>query len=119
MARDTYTKEQKAALETMKQDGLELGAARKEFVNKILLPDGKVGKNIAALRAAGAAALAEAVSNKDFKAAAIIQEKLRELDEHIEQKRFLFIAGDDGMPLIYFQCAVAGNTDVYPEEAEK
>lgn len=35
-----------------------------------------------------------------------------ELDEHIEQERFLFVLGDHGLPVIYYQCAVADNPDL-------
>lgn len=119
MPRDTYTKEQRDALEGMKEEGLELGAARKEFVNRILLPNGKVTKDLDAMRNAIQKPLQEAAKAEDYKKAAILRDKLAEFDEHIAQKRFLFVMGDDEMPLIYFQCNVSHNEDLYPKEAEK
>lgn len=119
MARDTYTKEQREALEKMKHKGLDDGAARPEFVNKILLADGKVSTDLAGMRKALNGHIDEAVEVEDYKGAAGLQAKLRELDEHVSQKRFLVVADDEGLPLIWFQCAVKHNRDVYPKEASK
>jgi hypothetical protein len=119
MPRDTYTKDQREALEGLKHKGLELGAARKEFVNRILLADGKVSKDVAGLRQVMAEAITKASEAEDFKGAAALQDRLREFDEHVAQKRFLIVADDDGLPLIWFQCAVPHNEDVYPKEATK
>lgn len=116
MARDTYTTEQLAAIETMKHPGLKLGAARAEFVNRVLLPNGKVSKDLNAMRNAITNALAAAVKAEDYRGAAVVRDKAVELEDHIAQKRFLFVMGDDEQPLIYFQCYVDGNPD-NPEEA--
>lgn len=37
-----------------------------------------------------------------------------EFEQHIEQGRFLFVLSDFGLPVVYFQCAVAGNPDLPP-----
>lgn len=119
MARDTYSQEQLAALETMKQPGLELGAARPEFVNKALNPDGHIDQDPSAVVARAQADLSRILAIEP-KTPAVLRdatrasERLAEIQEHIAQNRFLFVLDDDGFPLIYFQCAVPGNPDVFP-----
>ena len=114
--RRTYSEQQRAALETMKQDGLELGAARPEFVNKTLNPDGSTGDAAAIVTRAQddlARILATEPKTPDvLRAATRASERVAEIQDHIAQNRFLFVLDDAFLPLIYFQCAVPGNPDV-------
>jgi len=117
MARQTYTTEQLAALEEMKQEGLELGAARAEFVNKILQADGTVSDDIANIAREAGQRVADILSGDTsdpvvLQSATEAARKAKEIDAMIAEDRFLFIAGDDGLPIIYFQCATPGNPDV-------
>lgn len=53
-----------------------------------------------------------AESNRANAAATAAEALALELDDHIEQERFLFVLSDHGLPVIYYQCAVAGNPDL-------
>lgn len=112
-----FTEEQLVALETLKQPGLELGAARAEFVNKVLLPDGSMSSDIDAVVSA-AQARVPAILGGDtsnpavLRAAADAAAKVQEIHAHIGEERFLFVVDQEQVPVIYFQCAVPGNPDV-------
>ena len=97
-----YTDAQWAALTGVKQTTpkLKYGAARPEFVNRVMLPDGSISDDLAPVRAAAATQDVRESGN------------LSELESHIAQGRFLFIVDADLVPRIYFQCAVPGNPDV-------
>lgn len=93
----SYTQEQYAMLEaTIKQPGLQLGAAKAQYVNKTLCPDGTVVDDLDALR----------------EAAAESEEHAEHLEAHIDERRFLFVVNEEGVPVVFFQCAVPGNPDV-------
>jgi hypothetical protein len=105
-------------------------------VNHLLLPNGQLSSDIAAMLSAAkaaetlivdeidrghAAAMAQPEARRPdaLAAAAIAADRLRQLyptrrdiRQHLAEDRFLFILGDHGLPIIYFQCAVAGNLDV-------
>lgn len=112
-----YTKEQLETLETLKHEGLRLGAARAEFVNHILAPDGSVSSETGLMQASVRELLAEILagdtSDPELLAAATsLAIKGKEIDAHIAESRFLFVVDDLCIPQIYFQCAVPGNPDV-------
>ena len=89
--RNTYTPEQLATLDTLKTDKYTLGVARTEYVNQCLQPDGTLTD-----------------------CTAIVARDVAEVADHAAQERFLFVMGDDGLPLIYFQCDVPHNPDLPP-----
>lgn len=125
-----YTDAQYAALEKLKHTApkLKYGAAKKDYVNRVLLPDGKISKDLDAVRKA--IAKAETADRAELDAflkenqAAIVKDELTpeqrqrlvnlrenarhrlgdEFEEHIRQKRFLFIVDAELIPRIYFQC---------------
>lgn len=112
-----YTKEQLETLETLKHEGLRLGAARAEYVNHVLAPDGSVssetGSMQASVREIMADLLAGDTSDPELLAAATsLAIKGKEIEAHIAENRFLFVVSENCIPLIYFQCAVPGNPDV-------
>jgi hypothetical protein len=119
-ARQTYTDQQRAALETLKAYRPDdFGAARPEFINHVLDPQGNVNSDVGAVVAKADAEVGRILSIEPktpdvLREATRAAERAAELRDHIEQNRFLFVLGDDGLPLIYFQCAVAHNRDVYP-----
>jgi hypothetical protein len=119
-----YTEEQLASLEKMKQKGLELGAARKEFVNHILCPDGTVISDVKTMLKHASDRVAELLADAGgdaakLRAAANAADKRGEIEDHIAQNRFLFVVDENMTPVIYFQCATPGNPDVYPPKVPK
>ena len=118
-----YTAEQEATLASMKLDGLPEGrhAARAEFVNRVLRPDGSIG-DLAEMRAAAQEEVTTILSSGATDSASLqkamdASRKLEEIDAMAAQNRFLFVVDENHLPVIYFQCAVPGNPDVYPEAA--
>jgi hypothetical protein len=133
-----YTDAQWNALEALKQTEpkLKFGAARPEFMNKIMLIDGTLNDDHDAVKAACAAAdAADIVRLNEFLSAngdAVLHDTLdaaqrrelvnlrhhakhnlvEEFEDHVNQQRFLFIVDADLVPRIYFQCAVPENPDV-------
>ena len=109
------TPEQISAIETMKQEGITDTTARAEFANKVLATDGTVSTDtvgmVAATKAAVQKHLSEGSETEHLEKATAASRKVREVEEHLEQGRFLFVVDEDGIPLVYFQCAVAGNPD--------
>lgn len=127
----SYTAEQLEAIEGMKHPAYVLGIADKQYVNKVLHPDGTLSDDLQAV--------IDAVREKFVEASTVAQEamagfgefdgataeelqkalgdarlwagKVEELEDHIGQKRFLFTVDQDCMPMVYFQCAVEGNPD--------
>jgi hypothetical protein len=96
---------------SIKQEGLELGAARAEFVNHLLLPDGTIEDTAADMLANAREAVTTALTEGgDVVNAAAA---LRAIELHLAEARFLFVVDETLAPLIFFQCAVAGNPDVY------
>jgi hypothetical protein len=111
-----YTVEQLAALEGMKDRAYTFGIARAEFANTVLQPDGSHSTDLAAVTAAAKAQLNTALSGDTDNPAVLDQAKrLAELAQqiryHIKQNRFLFVVGDDHLPIIYFPCATPDNVD--------
>lgn len=88
-----YTDAQWAALEKVKHTSpkLKLGAAKKQFINQVMLADGRVVKDLAVVRKAAATVPATEPGN------------LAELEAMLAQKRFLIIVDVDHIPRIYFQ----------------
>jgi hypothetical protein len=127
------TQEQWDAFEKALDPNAPVRAAKAEFVNHFLLPDGTIERNeeyhasmIAkaerdkddAIRAAHAALdgndPAEAL--RAAEAAAHATARRGEVEDHLAQSRFLFAVDEEGMPVVYFQCAVSGNPDVFPPQ---
>jgi hypothetical protein len=119
--RTTYTEQQLAAVNGMKQGGLRLGAVPAAFVNNVMAPDGTLSHDVEGMLARANGEVARILATEP-KTAAVLRDATRaaersaEIEEHVSQKRFLFILGDDLLPLIYFQCATEGNPDVQPAE---
>lgn len=111
-----YTKEQLAAIEEMKQEGLQDGAARAEFANHTLAADGTVSSDtdtmLSAVRNSVASILSSGTDPENMEKATAASRKVREVEQHLEQERFLFVLDAEGIPQIYFQCATPGNPDV-------
>jgi hypothetical protein len=116
-SRQTYSPTQRVALETVKQEGLPLGAARPDFVNHVMYENGFISADTQPMIDKASAELARILAIEP-KTPDVLREATRasEIQDHIAQNRFLFIADDDGLPLIYFQCATPGNPDVFPQE---
>jgi hypothetical protein len=134
----SYTVEQLLKLEDLKDRRFTLGTARADVMNHVLHADGSMtttpGGVVAAVRAALTAALKEASdllvpvageteeeeverlskSHAASTRATDLNAKLREVNEAVRQKRFLFIVDEDELPVVYFQCAVDGNPDLPP-----
>ena len=89
-----YTDAQWAAIEKLKHTApkLKLGAAKKRYVNHVLLADGKISKDLAPVRKAAATVAPNEPGN------------LHELEAAIAQKRFLIVVDVDHIPRIFFQC---------------
>lgn len=105
-------------VESIKQVGLQMGAARAEFVNHVLFSDGTIGDNhqvvLTALNTLRAAALSgDVTDNKVLEVALACGRKIEEVLAHAAENRFLFVVDANGVPSVYFQCAVDGNPDVY------
>lgn len=113
--RSTYTAAQLATLDTVKDPAFALGIARQEFVNHVLEADGSITDSPAAFAAILDEAIAGLVADASAESLAAAAEAARlkvEIAEHIAQARFLFVVGDAGIPIIYFQCATPDNPDL-------
>lgn len=112
----SYTDEQRVALAKTYKPGLRLNAAKAKFANHVLYADGKIDDNVGALvkniDKAVKAAIAAGSDEVTLRKAADLAAKKKEVENHIEQKRFLFVLDKDDVPVIYFQCAVPNNPDV-------
>jgi hypothetical protein len=134
-----YTDAQYRALDGLKETGIPLlrGAARAEFVNKVLMPDGTISDDLAPVRAAAAEAEQEGPAklrafgdaHHDEILAGTLSPELRvqlaelqreasharvdELEDHLAQQRFLLVVDADNVVRIWFQCAVEHNPDVH------
>ena len=129
-----FSVEQLEKLETMKDKAFEDGVAKKSFVNHILLPDGTVTedlkKMIREIKKRAKELMQEATNSLDDDEASSSPEdggppKIdllmanargvvavgKEIQEHIDQKRFLFIVDEHFVPRVYFQCATDNNPD--------
>ena len=97
-----FTDQQWAALGALKETATKLryGAARAEFVNKVLLADGTVSDNLDPVRVAAAMQRPDEPGN------------LAELQDALAQRRFLLVVDADMVPRTYFQCFVPNNPDV-------
>jgi hypothetical protein len=109
------------ALPNMLQPDLALGAARPEFVNRVLCPDGSLLSDTAdmvanAIERATAQMMSAAVDDVSVQYAIETALKVKELQAHIAENRFLFVVDAELANPIYFQCATPGNPDVYPQE---
>jgi hypothetical protein len=64
------------------------------------------------------AAARQAFDKAQQEYAALLQQQLaatrmpNEVELHVEENRFLFVLGENGLPAIYFQCATADNPDL-------
>jgi hypothetical protein len=119
----SYTAEQLATLETMKDRSYTLGIARAEFMNTILNPDGSTSGDIEAMVEAARAQLAgilagELTDPATLAKAKIAAEFVKEVVDHVKQNRFLFVVNTDNLPVVYFQTAVDGNPDLPMAVAE-
>jgi len=134
-----YTDAQWRALPNLfvKDRELLYNAARAEFVNKVLLPDGTVSEDLAPLRAATSQAdqddLARLTKFTSARQEDILRGKLttaeqlelrdlqywanhsqaEELESHLAQQRFLLVVDANNVVHIWFQCAVDHNPDVH------
>lgn len=142
-----YTDLQYAALENLKERELPLRyhMARAEFANKVLLADGTISDDLAAVRAAvEKAQVSDLAAWRKFRTEhgeKILDNKLEpelkdemsllqthglrqfidEFEAAVQEGRFLHVVDVDLVPRIYFQCAVDGNPDIElikPEETE-
>jgi hypothetical protein len=114
---DSYTAEQLQALEEIKDRSFALGIAPAKYANHVLLPNGKIVKDVASLEEAAAAAHKRVLSGDLTSPAVLIAAaqaaaKLQEVQDHIAQKRFLFVVDADGLPVVYFQTATKNNPDL-------
>lgn len=143
--RSEYTDAQWRALDRVKQTSpaLKLGAARNEFVNKVMLHDGTISDDLDDIRRATVQADKDDLvrleeftrTHRDDILKGTLDRELRpqltdlqywanhsqtnELEEHIEQKRFLFIVDANKVVRIYFQCVTEDNPDIeYANDAE-
>lgn len=111
-----YTNEQREALAKTYKPGLRLNAAKAKFANNVLHVDGtiddKVGNLVKNVDKKIKALLADEPTEQNLRAAADLAAKKKEIENHIEQKRFLFVLDKDDVPVVYFQCAVPNNPDV-------
>lgn len=113
----SYTAEQLAALETMKDRTYTLGIARAEFVNQVLAPDGSLSTDVEPMRAAVRESLSDLLAGDltdpdTLESAKRAAERVRELADHLGQQRFLFVVDAELQPIVYFQCATAENPDL-------
>lgn len=119
----SYTAEQLAALETMKDRAYTLGIARAELANTVLHPDGTTSDDVTtvinAAREALAALLAvEPKTAATLRDATVAAARIEEIVDHVAQHRFLFVVDAQGLPVVYFQCAVDENPDLPMAVAE-
>lgn len=119
----SYTAEQLTALERMKDRAYTLGIARTEFVNQVLRPDGSTSDDITGVVEAVKAVLTDVLSGDltdpaQFEKGKAAAEKVKEVVDHIEQGRFLFVVDVDRRPAVYFQCVAAHNPDL-PAELDR
>jgi len=118
----SYTDEQLATLETLHDQKYALGIADAKYVNHVLTPDGKLSTDLDTVRkhikeevTLTSAELLSATreTRKAARAAANKAQDLQdEFEDHVEQKRFLFIVDEQGLPIVYYQTAVEGNPDL-------
>jgi hypothetical protein len=107
-AYDSYTAEQLAALEEIKDRKYALGVAKASYVNQVLHADGSFSKDVASLEKTAKARVAELakgdLTNPDhLREMENAARKLQEISGHIAQQRFLFVVNGD--KIVYFQCA--------------
>lgn len=117
----SYTVEQLAVLEALKDPKYELGIAKAEYVNHVLWPDGSLDADLTALQAT-ARALRDAIEAGAAPAWASAAgdatdhtRLLKDIADHAAEKRFLFIVSTYDKPswwLVYFQCATESNPDL-------
>jgi hypothetical protein len=140
-----YTDAQWRALPRVKHTSppLKRGAARNEFVNQVMLPDGTIGDHLEMVRQATREHDEEDIKRLDAFIAEHHDGVLRgnlsredqftlrdlqywanhsqsdELEDHITQNRFLFIVDANAVVRIYFQCVTADNPDIeYENDAD-
>src|SRR5688572_9709445 len=94
-----YTDEQRAALAKTFKPGLRLNAARAKYANHVLYADGTIDDNVDALvknvDKRVRSLVAEEPTEQNLRAAADLAAKRKEIEAHIEQKRFLFVLDKD------------------------
>lgn len=111
------TEEQVAAIETIVDPRYTPRFARVEFVNCAMTPDGETVKD-AGRRVLAAAndrlntAMAAKKTPENLRRAADLTAQVTEIEDAINENRFLFIVGEDWQPLTYFQCCVSHNPEL-------
>jgi hypothetical protein len=133
--RTHLTQEQWAALEKSLDPNAPVRAAKAELVNHFILPDGSIvagdehqGDTLSLMQkrheeatvAAHAALDSESAdpveTQRLLESATRARFRVAEVKDHFEQGRFLIAVDEEGEPVTYFQCAVPGNPDVFPQE---
>lgn len=107
-AYDSYTAEQLAALEEIKDRKYASGVAKASYVNQVLHADGTFSKDVAALEKAAKADVTKLASGDltdpdHLRTMELAARRYQEIAGHIAQNRFLFVVNGD--KIVYFQCA--------------
>ena len=119
MSRITYTPEQRATILEIADPRFELLIAKAQYKSMALLPDGTLSTDLSAFVPAAQARVAALIAvgtSEALSAAAFAQARVTEIEDSIAQDRFLFVVGDDSLPIIYFQCATPTNPDLPKEK---
>jgi hypothetical protein len=117
------THEQVARYETMADDRFkQFRAARPEFVNHVIHPDGTVSTDTAPMIAAAERAIAEALTGDPtnpatYERATAASRKVQEIVSHIAARRFVFLVDANYLPTTYLQAATPENVDLFPPPA--
>ena len=107
-AYDSYTAEQLAALEEVKDRKYALGIAKASYVNQVLHADGTFSKDVKSIEKAAKAevtklATGDLTDPDHLRKMETAARRLQEITSHIAQERFLFVVNGD--KIVYFQCA--------------
>ena len=109
------------ALPNMLQPDIEFGAARPEFVNHVLCPDGTLLATAddvlanAKERAQLLLAAGDVTKPDTIEAVSGATRQIAAIAAHLAERRFLLIVDAELNPRIWFQCATPMNPDVYPQ----
>jgi hypothetical protein len=109
-AYDSYTAEQLAALEEIKDRKYALGIAKASYVNNVLHADGSFSKDVTTLEKSAKAEVTKLASGDltdpdHLRKMELAARRLQEITSHIAQERFLFVVNGD--KIVYFQCATS------------
>lgn len=139
------TQEQLNGLEPLKDQTFSLGVVKKSHVNKFMTPDGEVHEDtkqlITAISRRAKAVMLEAsdllataadLEDDDAEYSAIqtqYHERMKELDTvnirkkeiqaHLDEKRFFIMTDAHMVPQVYLQCATDDNPDLPPKKKGK